>query len=139
MVKKLVFKLTSSQKFKILQSWYEKNAQEHVHDLLLTGPSLLGWLYGVMKYEPDHANFSIALRSLQLFLMYIIFLSVNSFLSFADIFSYSKIEVYLESLAALFYIILHIFLYLNYKKGKTFALPLEQKFQAGISGFITGK
>lgn len=139
MVRKLIEKIRNSQGYLHAMKWYDEKAHKHVHNFLMAGPALIGWIYGLLRYAPHEKEFAVALRSLQIFLLYVAILAINSLLAFLDFFSYSRIEIYFESVAALAYLAVHAVFWLKYTKGEEMVLPGEQKFQAGMQAFIAGK
>jgi len=90
---------------------------------LITGPTLIGWVPGILKYEYYEERFKLGMQSMAVFLLYIAMLILNQIIVSMNIGEYKYYAFYIDSFFCLLYLITCFYLYKRAKIRNTYLHP----------------
>ena len=93
--------------------------------LITTGPTLIGWAYGVFHYKPDQSEYRATLSSFAIFLTYLAILTFTNF--FLAISILGRVSAgFMQSAGTIIYLTLSIMNFLKANQGGNFeTVPLK--------------
>ena len=92
---------------------------------LTTGPTLIGWVYGVFHYKPDQLEYRATLSSFAIFLTYLVILTFINFFLAISLFGKSNAG-FMQSTGTIVYLTLSIMNFLKANRGGNFEVgPLK--------------
>ncbi|MDH5719496.1 MAG: hypothetical protein OEZ13_02630 [Spirochaetia bacterium] len=83
---------------------------------LISGPTLIGWVIGMVKYEYRDERFKISIQSFALFLIYIALLVLNQIIVFTNIANYKYYSLYADSFFCFLYLLLGLYFYIGARR-----------------------
>lgn len=105
----------------------------HVEKFFIAGPTLIGFIIGLVKYPPRSAAFEVAFQSLLIFCGYLVALI---FVQAIDTLFLGNVPLFLavaRSLFALAYIALTLLQYLPWRAGEPRMFAFTRKFRERFS------
>ena len=78
---------------------------------LISGPTLVGWLIGILKYPKEDVRFRLAFQGGLIFIAYVVSILVNLIVAYLEISSiYKEYSHYIHSILALAYLVVSIYI-----------------------------
>lgn len=115
---------------------FRENLWPHIEKFLIAGPTLIGFIIGILKYSPRHAAFEVGFQSLVIFTGYI---AALVFAQMLDSLFFSAWPLFLgvsRSLLAIGYLTLTFMQYLPWRSGNprmfSFAERARAKFNRAL-------
>lgn len=109
---------------------FRQNVWPHVEKFLIAGPTLIGFIIGILKYPPRHAAFEAGFQSLVIFSGYI---AALVFVQTLDSLFFSSWPLFLgvsRSLLAIVYLALTFMQYLPWRSGNPRMFSFTERARA---------
>ena len=104
-----------------------KNFLPAIELLLTTGPFLICWIIGILRYGADNIRFKLSVQNMAIFFIYILLLFINYTIFVIDVYDYRKYSYFAESAFSSIYIIINSILYFKAKNNNYFIFSFVSK------------
>lgn len=109
---------------------FQQNIWPHIEKFLIAGPTLIGFIIGILKYPPRHAAFEVAFQSLVIFSGYILALVFVQTLDSLFFSGWPMVLGISRSLLAAAYVALTLMQYLPWRSGNPRMFSFTERARA---------
>jgi hypothetical protein len=118
-----------------LLSWAERVRPE-IEKFVIAGPTLIGYVLGLLRYPPGSVAFETAFQSLVIFVAYLAALVIAQAFDSLFFSSMPIILAVVRSLLAFFYLLVTIRQYIEWRKGEPRIFPLVERVRERLNFLI---
>lgn len=110
-----------------------------IEKFLIAGPTLVGFIWGLYRFDPKEAGFEVAFQSFVYFVLYMAYLTVIQTLDSLFFDSTPFFVGFTRSLGAAIYIAITLAQYWKWRKGEVLRLKPVARLKARLDTFLQSK
>lgn len=110
-----------------------------IEKFLIAGPTLVGFIWGLYRFDPKNAGFEVAFQSFVYFVLYVAYLTIIQTLDSLFFDSFPLFVGITRSLGAAIYIAITLAQYWSWRKGEVLRLKPVPRLKARLDVFLQSK